>query len=139
MTTHTFPATAESQTTSMVTWRCSVCLRPIEFSKAGYGEPTATWNNINPDVDDWLGVCPGIPDVYVGRIMPRDEFMARFSSEELGAAVTSNDARVRGMILRLELQAIIPIDHPQVYSDLLYCESVTPVVLTSGRAAQIIQ
>jgi len=139
MSTHTWPDHAESQTDVFVLWRCSVCLRPIQFAKPGEGEPTATYQNINPDVDLWLGVCPGIPDEYSGRILSKNDFLARFTSEELGAIATSNDARVKGIYERLNLSSEIQLDHPQWASDLLYCEEVTPVILTDGRAVQILQ
>lgn len=135
MTTHTFPANATSETGTTVTWRCSKCHRVIEFAKEGYGEPHASTIEYPAEIDTWFGECPLAPDA--SRLIPRDEFLLRLTSSELGALSAAVDYRLQGMLRRIELSDQIAIDAPELLSDLQYAYA-QGIFLDANRPSEIV-
>lgn len=136
MTTHNFPSAAESQTTETVLWRCRVCQIPINFSKVGFGEPTATTSTYPANIDDWMGVCLGVY-VYAGRLMAKAEFMNRITSNEMGGLVSSNNQRIKGLVKKLEMSDQIEVDHPELLNDLIQARTLG-ILLDDNRPSEIV-
>lgn len=134
MTTHVLVAVSETDTT--VRWECQVCHRYSDFSKPGFGEPSATMFSYPENVDSYMDPCPG---EYVGasRNVLRNDFFGRFTSEELGNLETSQDHRIIGMMVRMKNTDPIDLADPTWLADLTYAEGQG--LLTEGRAAIICQ
>lgn len=124
----------EENTLTTVRWKCTSCGQFCDFSRPGFGEPSATETQYPEDGDIYFGNGGCVPVLLN---VPNLTFWGYFTDAELVAIDANNTDAVKAGRFRLaQMNNGIPVNHPLVRGILLEFEGHN--LLAAGRADEII-